>query len=616
MARMSSSSSRRGRPAAGKGEPKKPLTLSNLKQVFRIFRFLRPYRAPFILASVFLILGSFAGMVIPYLMGKLIDSASPHAHPSLWQDTTYVGVALVALLLVQSLVSYFRVSLFAKVTEKTMASVRTHLYDHLMTLSISFFEERRVGEIISRSTNDVDQLQDMLSGTLPDFVRQLVAIVFGIAFIFTTSARLTLLAIAIVPALVVATFFYGRFIRRLARERQDALADTSIITEETLQNIHTVKAFSNEEYESRRYRSSLDKVVRLGIKGAVYRGGFATLLSSGVFGSFIVVLWYGVTLMKAGALTSGNLISFMFYVGFIGGAVAQFGDLFGRLSRSIGASERLFEVMEEPGEFVALDKEPPTPIPLHGALTLDDIHFAYPTRKDIEVLKGISFDVKPGQRIALAGQSGAGKSTIAQLILGFYKPVSGEIRFDGKPAGKYDLRALRRQMAIVPQEVLLFGGTIRENIGYGRPGASDEAIREAARQANALSFINGFPEGLDTIVGERGVKLSGGQRQRIAIARAILKDPVLLILDEATSALDSESEHLVQEALEGLMRGRTTLIIAHRLSTIRHVDRIFVLQEGAIIESGSFEDLERREDGVFRQLLKLQFQKNLHSLPQ
>jgi len=597
--------------AKASAEPKKPLTLSGLKQVFRIFRFLRPYRAPFILASVFLILGSFAGMVVPYLMGKLLDTATGRGTGYFNSNTNAVGLALVAVILIQSVVSYFRVSLFAKVTERTMASVRTYLYDRLMTLPISFFEERRVGEIISRSTNDVDQLQDMLSGTLPDFVRQLVAIIFGIAFIFTASTRLTLLAIAIVPALVVATFFYGRFLRRLARERQDALAATSIITEETLQNIHTVKAFSNEEFECRRYSSSLANVVRLGIKGAIYRGGFATFLFSGLFGSFLVVFWYGVTLIKSGAMTTGTLTSFMLYVGFIGGAVAQFGDLFGRLQRSIGASERVFEMMEEPGEFPNLEpvgsatKQPRS----QGALVLDNIHFAYPTRRDIDVLKGISLDVKPGQKIALAGQSGAGKSTIAQLILAFYKPASGSLLLDGKPYDQYNLRELREQMAIVPQEVLLFGGTIRENIAYGRPGASEEAIREAARQANALSFIDGFPEGLDTVVGERGVKLSGGQRQRVAIARAILKDPVLLILDEATSALDTESERLVQDALEGLMRGRTTVIIAHRLSTIRYVDCIFVLQEGRIIESGSFEDLENREGGAFRQLLQLQKRK-------
>jgi ABC-type multidrug transport system fused ATPase/permease subunit len=555
-------------------------------------------------------------------MGKLLDTA--HAHPlkTFWTDTDTVGMILIGALLLQALASYFRVSLFAKVTEKTMASVRMHLYDHLMTLPISFYEKRRVGEIISRSTNDVDQLQDMLSGTLPDFARQVVTIVIGVAFIFRTSPGLTLLALTTIPALVVATFFFGRFIRRLSKERQDALAETSVVVEETLQNIHTVKAFSNEAYESNRYRTSLDKVVKTGIHGAVYRGIYSTFVLSVLMGAFSAILWYGVNLMKSGSLTYGTLTAFMLYIGFIGGAVAQFGDLFGRLQRTIGASERLFEIMEEPGEFADLSGSPATtyasgaapgsPVAapfLKGALALDEVRFSYPTRTDVEVLKGISFDVKPGHKIALAGQSGAGKSTIAQLILGFYTPDAGRILFDGKPSTEYDLRTLRRHMAIVPQEVLLFGGTIRENIAYGRPGASDADIREAAAQANALSFIESFPEGFDTIVGERGIKLSGGQRQRIAIARAILKDPVLLILDEATSALDSESERLVQDALEHLMKSRTTLIIAHRLSTIRHVDTIHVLQEGRIIESGSFEELEGREGGAFRQLLQLQLRK-------
>jgi ATP-binding cassette, subfamily B, bacterial len=632
MAKLSRSRSSRRSSASTTDRPedKKPVSLSGLKQVLRIFRYLRPYKVPFIFASVFLLISSFSGMLIPFMMGKLIDTATGHAK-GIWTNTNTVGLILVGILLLQSLLSYFRVSLFATVTEKTMASVRTHLYDHLMTLSIAFYEQRRVGEIISRSTNDVDQLQDMLSGTLPDFVRQVVTIVFGIAFILATSPRLTLLALAIVPALTIAAMVYGRFIRRLAKERQDALADTSVVVEETLQNIQTVKAFSNEVYESKRYGRSLDKVVSTGIRGAVNRGVFSTFLVSGLLGSFTLVLWYGATLMKSGSLTSGTLTSFMLYVGFIGGAVAQFGDLFGRLQKTIGSSERLFDIMDEPGEFndlgatdpeatpgAATPKDTPaatTGRPLSGAFALDNVHFSYPTRKDIEVLKGISLQVQPGQKIALAGQSGAGKSTIAQLILGFYQPTAGQILFDGKPASDYDLRTLRRQMAIVPQEVLLFGGTIRENIAYGRPGASDEAIKEAARQANALHFITSFPEGFDTVVGERGVKLSGGQRQRVAIARAILKDPVLLILDEATSALDAESERLVQDALEGLMKNRTTLIIAHRLSTIRHADAIFVLQDGRIIESGSYDELEQREGGTFRQLLQLQFKKNLLSLP-
>ncbi len=565
-------------------------------------------------------------MLVPKLMGMLIDTGTGHATGYLAHTNT-VGYILVGILIIQSVLAYFRVSLFATVTEKTMASMRTYLYDHLLTLSMTFYEERRVGEIISRSTNDVDQLQDMLSSTLPDFARQVVTIILGIVFLLMTSARLTLLALAVIPALVVGAVVYGRFIRRLSKERQDALAGTSVVIEETLQNIQTVKAFSSEAYESQRYGRSLDKVVTTGIRGAINRGLFSTFMVSGLLGAFSLVLWYGTTLIKSGTLTSGSLTSFMLYVAFIGGAVAQFGDLFARVQKTIGASERLFDIIDEPGEF-----SDPAPVePAHltsdparltsdpartsglaerisGELTLEHIGFAYPTRKDVQVLKDISLHVHQGEKIALVGQSGAGKSTIAQLILGFYLPTQGRILLDEIPSTDYNLRFLRKQMAIVPQEVLLFGGSIQENISYGKPSASFEEIRNAARQANALSFIESFPEGFETIVGERGVKLSGGQRQRIAIARAILKDPALLILDEATSALDAESEHQVQQALEVLMRGRTTLIIAHRLSTIRHVDRIFVLGDGRVLESGSFLELENREGGAFNHLLQLQFQ--------
>jgi ABC-type multidrug transport system fused ATPase/permease subunit len=299
----------------------------------------------------------------------------------------------------------------------------------------------------------------------------------------------------------------------------------------------------------------------------------------------------------------------MLYVAFIGGAVAQFGDLFARVQKTIGASERLFEIMDQPGEF-SESLSPGGDQRISGELTLDHISFAYPTRKDVQVLKDISLHIPQGEKIALVGQSGAGKSTIAQLILGFYQPTQGRILLDGHPSTDYDLRSLRKHMAIVPQEVLLFGGSIGENISYGKPGASFEEIKAAARQANALSFIESFPEGFETIVGERGVKLSGGQRQRVAIARAILKDPALLILDEATSALDAESEHQVQQALEVLMKGRTTLIIAHRLSTIRHVDRIFVLGDGKVLESGAFSELENKDGGAFHHLLQLQYQQN------
>ena len=592
-----------------KQEPaKKRITRDSMRKAVRIFRFLRPYRGRFITAMCFMLLSSFTLMSFPFFMGKLIDSGSvnsANAATGLLADTNKIAIILMCTLIVQGIVSYFRVYLFATVTEKAMADVRTTLYDKLVTLSIPFFEKRRVGELTSRTTTDIDQLQDMLSMTLPEFVRQLVTIVFGVGFIFFISAPLTLLMISTFPVLMLLAVLYGKYIRKVSKVRQDALADSNIVVEETMQNIATVKSFTNELYESKRYRSFMEKVVKTGIKGAINRGVFTTFLIFGLFGGFVLVLWYGTTLMKQGELTPGVLTSFMLYTGFIGGSVGGIGDMYGRLQKTIGASERVFEILEEKAETGIREEE--RKIKLNGALRFDHVSFSYPTRPDIIVLKDISFSIRQGEKIALAGHSGAGKSTIAALILRFYDATSGTITIDDKPIRSYDLKQLRQNMAIVPQEVILFGGTIRENIAYGKPGASDQEIMVAAQKANAWDFITGFPEALDTIVGERGVKLSGGQRQRIAIARAILKDPSILILDEATSSLDAESEKAVQDALVGLMKDRTTIIIAHRLSTIRNVDTIFVIDEGCIAESGKFEELAKREKGIFNNLLKLQF---------
>jgi len=476
----------------------------------------------------------------------------------------------------------------------------------MLTLGLPFYEQRRVGELTSRSANDVDQLQDMLSATLPEFVRQLVTIVFGISFIFFISTPLTLLMISTFPILVIMAVLYGKFIRKISKDRQDALANSNVVVEETLQNINTVKSFTNENYESTRYRSFMERVVATGVKGAVNRGGFTTFLILGLFGGFVLVIWYGTTLLQQGKIMEGELFSFVLYTGFIGGAVGGLGDLYGRLQKTVGASERIFDILQEEGEF-DLQKSPEATVKLNGNIQLNNIKFSYPTRKDITVLNEISITINRGDKIALAGYSGSGKSTIAQLIMQMYTPDSGSIYFDDKPGNTFEKRQLRYNMAVVPQEVLLFGGTIKENIAYGKPNATDDEIIEAAKKANAWQFIAQFPEQLHTVVGERGVKLSGGQRQRIAIARAILKDPAILILDEATSSLDSESEKLVQDALEILMENRTTIIIAHRLSTIRNVDTIFVLNNGKIVETGNFEALSKIENGVFNNLLKLQF---------
>lgn len=616
---------RRNRWTPVEEKDKKKITRKSFQTALRIFAFIKPYRLAFATGMLCLLLSTLISLSLPYLMGKLIDtglsanfsgmmqnanSAVTNAMNStginaLFGNTNTVAIVLISLLVMQALISFFRIYFFATVTEKAMADVRLHLFDKLITLSIPFFEERRVGELTSRSTNDVDQLQDMLSMTLPEFIRQVLTILLSIGWLFFTSAKLTLLMISTFPILVVLAVVYGKYIRKISKARQDALANSNVVVEETMQNINTVKAFSNEEYESRRYKKNMLEVISTGIRGAISRGGFTTFLILGIFGGFVLVLWYGATLLQSGDISAGQLVSFMMYTLFIGGSVGGLGDLYGRLQKTVGASERVFEILDVDGEF-ALNETKPT-IKLNGKIDFEDVFFSYPTRNDITVLKGIDLHIEKGEKIALAGHSGAGKSTIAQLILKFYQVTNGNILIDDKNISEYDVRALRSNMAIVPQEVILFGGTIRENILYGDPDASEEQVIAAAQRANAWEFISQFPEQLETVVGERGIKLSGGQRQRIAIARAILKDPAILILDEATSSLDSESEKAVQDALEVLMQDRTTIIIAHRLSTIRKADTIFVLDEGRITEQGNFDELSKMENGLFSNLLKLQF---------
>jgi ABC-type multidrug transport system fused ATPase/permease subunit len=433
----------------------------------------------------------------------------------------------------------------------------------------------------------------------------------GLVLITLTSGRLTLVMIASVPVVIGLAVIFGRLTRKVSFEAMERLADTNVVVEETLQGIASVKAFANEDYETARYRAGIEKFIGVVLRGARYHGAFTAFITFAGFGSITLVIWYGARLVEGVALTFGDLTQFLIYTMFIGGAIGGFARLYGEFQRAIGATQRVRELLQEApedsGEAACATAGPEGVGRIAGDIAFEGVTFAYPSRKEATVLRKLSLTAKAGQRIALVGPSGAGKSTIVSLLLRFYDPEAGRVLIDGRDARDYPLRRLREQMAIVPQDVLLFGGTIADNIAYGRPGASQAEIEEAARRANAHDFIAAFPEGYQTVVGERGVQLSGGQRQRVAIARAILRNPAVLILDEATSSLDSESESLVQQALDALMQGRTSVIIAHRLSTVRRADCIYVIKEGEVVESGTHDELLARPDGVYRTLSELQF---------
>ncbi|MFC5191482.1 ABC transporter ATP-binding protein [Algoriphagus aquatilis] len=582
-------------------EEKRKLNKQNLNKLGGIFRFLMPYRWAFFSGLLFLLFSSLTLLTFPFVAGKLIDTAQG----SVWivNDVNSIALILIGILAVQSVFSFFRVWLFALVSERSMKDIRMSLYSRLVRLPMSFFDKRRTGELISRITSDVSQLQDTFSTTLAELFRQVITLVAGVAFLLFNTPKLTLFMLGTFPVLVLFAMVFGRFIRRLSKKTQDELAAANVIVEETLQSIVTVKSFVGEAYESARYGNGLGKVVGVALTTAKFRGAFISFIIFALFGGIVGVMWYGASLVASGEMSVGELVSFVLYTTFIGGSIAGLGDIYSQVQKAIGSSERVLEILEEEAESEAGDTSPI----FRGEIEFDQVRFRYPSRPEVEVLKEVSFHVKPGEKVALAGHSGAGKSTIIQLLSRFYEVENGSIRVDDRDVKDWDLKSLRGKIGIVPQEVLLFGGSIRENIAYAKPDASEEEIVLSAKKANAWQFISQFPEGLDTLVGERGVKLSGGQRQRVAIARAILKDPAILILDEATSSLDAESESLVQEALDELMKGRTTLIIAHRLATIRKVDRIYVLSEGKIVEQGSHTELLKDTSGFYANLVRLQF---------
>ena len=469
---------------------------------------------------------------------------------------------------------------------------------------MQFFSERRVGELNSRISSDIALLQETFTTTIAEFLRQILIIFIGVALLAYLSIKLTLLMLALVPVVVIVAVIFGKKIRGLSKEAQNQVADSNVIVEETLQGIATVKAFVNESFEYMRYKKKTEEIIGISLKGAIWRGAFASFIIFCLFGSIVAVIWYGVILVQGNEMSIGDLFTFILYSVFVGASLGGIADLYSQLQKAVGATENLLEIFDEEREEeqiintkLTVDK---------GEIKFQDVDFAYPNRADIPVLKNLNFSIKAGQQVALVGPSGAGKSTITSLILKFYTAQKGEVLIDGINIMDYGLENLRSSMAIVPQDVILFGGSIYDNILYGKPNATKEEVQKAAKKANAYDFIQGFPEGFQTLVGERGVQLSGGQRQRIAIARAILKDPKILILDEATSSLDSQSEQLVQQALDELMKGRTSLVIAHRLSTIQKADHILVLKDGELVESGTHEELNNKEEGLYKNLKELQ----------
>ncbi|HRG59583.1 MAG TPA: ABC transporter transmembrane domain-containing protein [Bacteroidia bacterium] len=587
--------------------PKAKINKASLQKTKRLFTYIGEHKWKLYLGLFFLLLTGATALLFPMLLGKLVKTIENKN----FEEINSIGLLLILVLTGQSICSYFRVYLFVNYTENTLASLRQAVYAHLITLPMSFFVQKRVGDLNSRMSADIAQIQDTLTTTIAEFLRQFILVIGGIILLVVISPKLTLMMLAIVPVVAVAAVIFGRFIRKTSRQVQEKIAESNTIIEETLQGITNVKAFANEFFENKRYRQSTEEIVKIGILGGKYRGAFASFIIFCLFGAIVAVIWYGVVLASKNQLLIGDLISFILYSAFVGASFGGIAELYAQIQKAVGAIERVFEILDENAE--ALDIVAPKGVihRINGKVNFSQVAFTYPSRKEVQVLKSISFESKKGETIAIVGPSGSGKSTLVGLLLRFYDVESGQILIDDIDCKSYNLTDLRNNMAIVPQDVLLFGGTIKENIAYGKPNATFDEIKEAAKKANAYDFINSFPEKFETIVGERGIKLSGGQRQRIAIARAVLKDPAILILDEATSSLDSESERVVQEALDKLMVGRTSFVIAHRLSTIRKANKIVVIDKGTVVETGTHEQLMNIEGGLYQSLNKLQMQHQL-----
>lgn len=587
------------------------LTKSSWKQAKRILSYFAPYKVKFGIGILILISSSALSMLFPSLTGKLLDAINGKSVNVIgyeFQGIDSIAFALFILFGLQAIMSFFRIYLFNEVTERVIMNIRQDSYKHLISLPMTFFSSKRVGELNSRLSADIAQIQETFTIVLAELARQAVTLLIGIPALTYYSPRLAITMLAVLPVVIFFAVIMGKWVKKFSKQTQTAVSDANVITEETFTAIQSVKAFANEFLEISRYSKKTNDARLIAMKGVYARGAMASIIVFGIFGSITLVIWQAAKLIETGDLTIGDLTTFLLFTIFVGASLAGSADLLARFQKGVGATENLFNLLDETPETINTTDSSNDHENVIGDIEFEKVSFNYPSRKDVTVLNNINFSARQGQTIALVGSSGAGKSTITSLLFRFYDTTRGAIKIGGKSIQSMSLSSLRNQMAIVPQEVILFGGTIKENIAYGKPGASEEEIIEAARKANALEFITNFPDKFETLVGERGIQLSGGQRQRIAIARAILKNPSILILDEATSSLDSESEKLVQEALDYLMRGRTSIVIAHRLSTIRKADQILVLQHGQIVERGNHEELMQINKGFYKNLSDLQLE--------
>lgn len=570
-------------------------------------RYLRPHFNVFIPALV--ALAFTGGLTVVFikelaaLAGKGLGGASGPEWMAELNDQVFFLVALVGT---QAFIAFWRILLFAKASERALASLRMDTFGTILRLPMATLNRRRAGELASRLANDVEAMRETLVITLPMLIRHTVMLAICLTLILLMSVKLSLFMVATIPVVIVLIAIFGARIRRLTRAAQDNLAATQVVVDESLQSMISVKAFRNEAHELARYERNLGDYLRTVIRAAAPRASFIAFIIFAFSVALILVTWFAMRMLEHGEIAREELTQFAGLSGMIAASFMQFPELVAQLQRALGATERVREILAEPVEPADDDTAPLERF--RGEIEMRGVRFAYPTRPDVTVLHDFDLHACAGQRIALVGPSGSGKTTSISLLFRFYEPTAGEIRIDGRPLGELPLTRLRRNLALVPQEVLLFGGSILDNIAYGRPGSSRDEVVAAAIKANAHEFITALPEGYETVVGDRGTQLSGGQRQRIAIARAILADPAILILDEATSSLDAESERLVQEALDKLMENRTSLIIAHRLSTVRRCDQILVMSGGAILERGTHEELVDRPGGLYRSLAKLQLE--------